>query len=401
MLRKPGSLAAVAALAAAFTAPAAHAEWALNMPRGVTGMSNEIYDLHMIMFWICVAIAVVVFGVMIYSMLRFRKSRGAVPDTDAWSTAPRSRSSGRSIPVLILVAMAVPAAAHADQASRTRGHRDDDPGHRLPVEVAVRVPRTPASSFFSTLSRDSRRGAPAGLGHRPEHGAELPAERRPPAGGAGGTKVRLLMTAQDVIHSWWVPAVRRSRGRDPGLRQRALVQGRRRQDGHLPRPVRRALRPRPRLHADRRRRAHAGRVRRSGSKASRPPPQAGGTASRRADSAAGDLTARAAHLDTRHPNLQPRDDHGQPAHTTATTPRHDDHHDEPRRAGTRWVYDDQPQGHRHDVPGVRRASCSSSAARWRMVIRAELFKPGLQFVDPAFFNSMTTDACAGHDLRRA
>ncbi len=65
-------------------APAAHAEsgWhLLNMTEGVTAISREIYGLHMTIFWVCVVIGVVVFGVMIYSLVKFRKSQGAVADT--------------------------------------------------------------------------------------------------------------------------------------------------------------------------------------------------------------------------------------------------------------------------------------------------------------------------------
>src|SRR6202161_1557775 len=52
----------------------------LNMTPGVTDMSRNIYQLHMKIFWICVIIAVAVFGVMIYSLVKFRKSQGAIPD---------------------------------------------------------------------------------------------------------------------------------------------------------------------------------------------------------------------------------------------------------------------------------------------------------------------------------
>ena len=54
------------------------AEYGLNMPEGVTSISHDIYDLHMMIFWICVIIAVVVFGVMIYSLYAHRQSKGAV-----------------------------------------------------------------------------------------------------------------------------------------------------------------------------------------------------------------------------------------------------------------------------------------------------------------------------------
>ena len=62
-------------------AGAASADWALNMPKGVTELSAETYDLHMMVFWWCVGIGVVVFGVMIISLFKHRKSKGAKPAT--------------------------------------------------------------------------------------------------------------------------------------------------------------------------------------------------------------------------------------------------------------------------------------------------------------------------------
>src|SRR5215469_14949675 len=75
---------ALTAAAGALTVPARAEEsgWAqLNLPQGVTDISRKIYALHMEIFWICVAIGVVVFGAMIWSIVNFRKSKGAVPDT--------------------------------------------------------------------------------------------------------------------------------------------------------------------------------------------------------------------------------------------------------------------------------------------------------------------------------
>jgi cytochrome c oxidase subunit 2 len=80
-----------------------------NLPMGVTEMSHEIYDLHMLVFWICVGIAVVVFGAMIYSLLKFRRSQGAVADTSMVHST-KVEVVWTVIPVLILVVMAVPAA---------------------------------------------------------------------------------------------------------------------------------------------------------------------------------------------------------------------------------------------------------------------------------------------------
>jgi len=95
--------------ALALAASAAHAEWALNMTQGVTDISRRIYSLHMLMLWICVAIGVFVFGWIIYSILSFRKSQGAVPDTRMVHNT-KAEVIWTVIPVLILIACAVPAA---------------------------------------------------------------------------------------------------------------------------------------------------------------------------------------------------------------------------------------------------------------------------------------------------
>src|SRR5580658_8905637 len=98
-----------AAAVMALTAPCAEAAWTLNMTPGVTALSREIYGLHMLMFWWCVWIALFVFGFMIYSMVRFRKSAGAVADT-TFTHSTRVEVIWTIVPVLILISMAVPAA---------------------------------------------------------------------------------------------------------------------------------------------------------------------------------------------------------------------------------------------------------------------------------------------------
>ena len=98
-----------AAFVLALAAPAVQAAWTLNMTPGISPLSRQIYGLHMLMFWWCVGIAVVVFGYMIYSMVRFRKSRGAVADTQ-FLHSTRIEVIWTILPVLILISMAVPAA---------------------------------------------------------------------------------------------------------------------------------------------------------------------------------------------------------------------------------------------------------------------------------------------------
>src|SRR5471030_1899620 len=98
-----------ATVALTLQAPSAQAAWTLNMTPGISALSRQIYGLHMLMFWWCVGIAIVVFGFMIYSMVRFRKSAGAVADTKLLHST-RVEVIWTVVPVLILISMAVPAA---------------------------------------------------------------------------------------------------------------------------------------------------------------------------------------------------------------------------------------------------------------------------------------------------
>src|SRR3954469_10773129 len=118
MIRKAlVSLAAMAALS-----PAAHAAsgWGLlNMTQGVTDISRKVYSLHMLIFYVCVAIGIVVFGVMIWSIIRFRKSQGAIADTTMVHNT-KVEIVWTAVPVIILIAMAVPAAKTLVQIEDTR-----------------------------------------------------------------------------------------------------------------------------------------------------------------------------------------------------------------------------------------------------------------------------------------
>ncbi len=89
-------------------APAVFADTVLNLRRGITDTSQTVYDLHMLILWVCVAIAILVFGAMIISIMLHRRSRGAEPATFSHST--KAELIWTVIPVIILIAMAVPAA---------------------------------------------------------------------------------------------------------------------------------------------------------------------------------------------------------------------------------------------------------------------------------------------------
>jgi len=104
------ALAAAAIPLFSLLATVAHADWGgLNMREGVTILSKKIYGLHMTIFYWCIFLAVVVFGVMIYSLVKFRKSQGAKADTTLVHST-KVEIVWTIIPICILVAMAVPTA---------------------------------------------------------------------------------------------------------------------------------------------------------------------------------------------------------------------------------------------------------------------------------------------------
>jgi cytochrome c oxidase subunit 2 len=181
----------------------AMAAWSdLNLRVGVTELSREIYGLHMLILWICVAIAAAVFGVMIYSIATFRKSKGAVAATFDHST--KAEIAWTVIPVLILVGMAVPAA-------KTLVKIEDTRGSELTVKVTGYQWKWQYEyvdhgvSFFSTLARSSDEARQLGSGIKPQSVENYLLEVDKPLVVPQGRKVRVLITANDVIHAWWVP----------------------------------------------------------------------------------------------------------------------------------------------------------------------------------------------------
>ncbi len=191
--------------------PAAASGW--NMTPGVTEISRAIYDLHMLIFWICVGIGVVVFGAMFISILLHRQSRNVVPATFHEST--KLEIVWTLIPLGILIGMAVPATSvlvqmydsgGEDMVVEVRGYQwrweykylDDDLNEQL--------------SFFSNLStpRDQILG-------RAEKGEHYLLEVDNPLVIPINRKVRFLLTSNDVIHAWWVPDFALKRDAIPGF----------------------------------------------------------------------------------------------------------------------------------------------------------------------------------------
>ena len=175
----------------------------LNMTPGVTAMSREIYDLHMLTLWICVVIGLAVYGAMVYAILKFRKSKGAQPAKFTHSYTVEVIWT--VIPALILVLMAIPAA-------RTLIRMQDTRGSELTIKVTGFQWRWQYDyidndvRFFSTLKRDSNAARKQGSGVDPKSIENYLLDVDNPLVVPVNTKVRLLVTASDVLHAWWMPA---------------------------------------------------------------------------------------------------------------------------------------------------------------------------------------------------
>ncbi|GGC93249.1 cytochrome c oxidase subunit II [Halopseudomonas salina] len=185
------------------------AGWAFNMSEGVTDISRSVFDLHMLIFWICVVIGVIVFSVMFWSMFMHRKSRGAVPATFHENISVEVLWT--VIPLLILIGMAVPAtktlieiydAEESDVDIMITGYQWRWQYKYLGEDV----------SFLSNLTtpRDQ-------INNQTDKGENYLLEVDEPMVVPVGKKIRFLITSADVIHSWWVPALAVKKDAIPGF----------------------------------------------------------------------------------------------------------------------------------------------------------------------------------------
>ena len=197
-----------------FWASAATADWAINMPRGVTELSQETFNLHMMVFWWCVAIGVVVFGVMIYSLIKHRKSKGAKAAQFSHSTS--AEIAWTIVPVIILLIMAVPA---AETMIKLEDSRDPDlsivvTGYQWKWHYKYQDQDV---DFYSTLAMPSMKARFRESGENVFDVENYLLDVDRPLVVPRGAKVRLLLTANDVIHSWWVPDLAIKKDAIPGM----------------------------------------------------------------------------------------------------------------------------------------------------------------------------------------
>jgi len=201
------------ALPGFLTAGSAFADWQLNMPTGVTELSAETHQIHMIIFWWCVGIAVVVFGAMIWSLILHRKSRGVKPATFSHSTT--AEVIWTVIPVVILLIMAVPS---AELMIKLEDTRDPDltivvTGYQWKWHYRYQGEDV---AYYSTLARSSAAARRRGSGVDPASVENYLLDVDRPLVVPKGAKVRLLLTSNDVVHSWWVPKLAIKKDAIPG-----------------------------------------------------------------------------------------------------------------------------------------------------------------------------------------
>ena len=191
--------------------------WQLNMGEGVTHSSQMAYEAHMVALWVCVVIGLIVFGAMGVAMFRFRKSRGAVPEV-SFTHSTKLEIVWTLVPVVLLIGMAWPATAKLVAMYDTRNS-----------EMTVKVTGYQwmwkyeylgeGVELTSRLARDSDLLRQSG--ETPSYANEaqrnylldvdnvlvLPVD----------TKIRFVITADDVIHAWWVPALGWKQDAIPGI----------------------------------------------------------------------------------------------------------------------------------------------------------------------------------------
>jgi cytochrome c oxidase subunit II len=181
----------------------------LNMTKGVTEISQQVYNLHMTIFWICCAIGAVVFGIMFWSIVRHRKARGVQPAQFHEST--KVEILWTAIPVIILIIMAIPA-------TKTLIAMEDT----TEADVTVLVTGSQWKWHYKYLEHDvefySLLATPKEqIINKFAKGENYLLEVDRPLVIPTGKKVRFLMTSDDVIHSWWVPAFAVKKDANPGF----------------------------------------------------------------------------------------------------------------------------------------------------------------------------------------
>lgn len=185
-----------------------------NMPRGVTPFSKDVYQLHNTILGIVTVIGVLVFTAMFTSIVVHRKSKGH--EAAKFTHSTRAEITWTAIPILILVSMAIPATSVLIDMEDTGG-----------AELNIKVTGyqwlwkydyiDDDVTFYSALERESNRIRQIGSGLDPKSVENYLLEVDNRLVVPVDTRIRFLLTADDVIHSWWVPELGWKRDAIPGM----------------------------------------------------------------------------------------------------------------------------------------------------------------------------------------
>ncbi len=182
--------------------------------KGVTQLSNDVYDLHMLALWICVFVGIGVFGTMFYSIYYHRKSMGHKAEQFHENTTVEIIWT--IIPTIILIAMAIPATKTMLEMNSTEE-----------AEMSIKITGWQWKweydyldndiHFFSSLDEASNKARQKNSGIDPRDVPHYLLNVDKPLVIPVNTKIRFLFTAADVIHSWWVPDLGWKKDTVPGF----------------------------------------------------------------------------------------------------------------------------------------------------------------------------------------
>jgi cytochrome c oxidase subunit 2 len=204
-----------AAPAASDTWTAAPHRWQLNMGEGVTAQSMNAYSAHMFALWVCVVIGILVFGAMAVAMFKFRKSKGAVADRD-FTHSTKLEIIWTVVPVVLLVLMAFPATSKliAMYDTRNAAMTVKVTGFQWMWKYEYLGENVSLTSRLDRKSNEIRQThqVPTEAVHPHylldvDNALVLPTD----------TKIRFVITADDVLHAWWVPALGWKQDAIPGI----------------------------------------------------------------------------------------------------------------------------------------------------------------------------------------
>ena len=190
------------------------AEWGLNMTQGVTPISKEIYDMHMLTLWVVTIIGVLVFGVMFWSIFHHRKSKGAKAAKFSHSTTVEIIWT--IVPTIIIISLAIPATGLLIR-------MDDTSEAKITIKATGIQWKWKYDyldediTLYSSLDAKSQEVAQRDSGQNPMEHENYLLDVDEPLVVPVNTKLRILTTAEDVIHAWWVPELGWKRDAIPGF----------------------------------------------------------------------------------------------------------------------------------------------------------------------------------------